>query len=113
MSKNNKMSKNSKMSEKDKKIVELLSGYFNEARTEYEKEKLNEMINIVNKAKSVKSYLCLINLEDATLANCSGFGDDIIHSVRTVCSDIREDEKEKKMLWIGIAKTILEVLEEN
>ena len=107
------MSKNNKMSKKEEVFIKLISKCFNEARTELIKEKLSELMNEANKAKSIKSYLCLINLGEETLAGCIGDADSIVNSIKTVCSNIREDEKEKKMLWIGIAKTILEVLEEN
>lgn len=122
------MSKNNKMSKKDRIFVELISSLFSEDEineltkklkkdcqkmdTKGAKETLNKVMDEVNKAKEVKSYLCLINFGETTLASLGGYFNDIISSVRTVCSNIREDEEEK-ILWRNIAETIFEVLGEN
>lgn len=106
------MSKNNKMSKKDRELIKLINDCFNEARTESTKEEFSRVVNEVNKAKSVRSFLCLVNFGEATLSSCSGYGGDVISSIKAACSNIKEDEREKKMLWREIAKTILEVLED-
>lgn len=105
------MSKNNKMSKKDRELIKLINDCFNEARTESTKEEFSRVVNEVNKAKNVRSFLCLVNFGEETLSSCSGYAGDIIGSIKAACSGIKEDER-KKMLWIEIAKTILEVLED-
>ena len=125
------MSKNNKMSKEDRIFVGLISSLFDKDEikelakklkkdskkmdTEKTKETLNKVMDEVNKAKEVKSYLCLINLGEETLSSCSGYFNDIISSIRTVCFNIKRDEreKEKRMLWRNIAETIFEILGEN
>ena len=123
------MSKNNKMSKKDRMFAELISSLFSEdeikeltkklkkdcQKTEVKeiKEILNQVMDDVNKAKEVKSCLCLINFGDKILASCGGYGYDIIDSVKTTCSNIREDEEDKKILWRNIAETIFEILGKN
>lgn len=123
------MSKNNKMSKEDRIFIELISSLFSEdeineltqklkkdcqkKEVKEIKEILNQVMDDVNKAKEVKSCLCLINFGEKTLASCGGYGYDIIDSVKTTCSNIREDEEDKKILWRNIAETILEVLGEN
>ena len=123
------MSKNNKMSKKDRIFIELISSLFSEdeikefaqklkkdcQKTEVKeiKEILNQVMDDVNKAKEVKSCLFLINFGEKTLASCGGYGYDIIDSVKTTCSNIREDEEDKKILWRNIAETIFEILGEN
>ena len=123
------MSKNNKMSKEDRMFIELISSLFSEKeikeltkklkkdcqKTEVKeiKEILNQVMDDVNKAKEVKSCLFLINFGEKTLASCGGYGYDIIDSVKTTCSNIREDEEDKKILWRNIAETIFEILGEN
>ena len=123
------MSKNNKMSKKDRIFIELISSLFSEdeingltqkLKKDYQKtevkeikEILNQVMDDVNKAKEVKSCLFLINFGEKTLASCGGYGYDIIDSVKTTCSNIREDEEDKKILWRNIAETIFEILGEN
>ena len=123
------MSKNNKMSKKDRIFIELISSLFSEdeikeftqklkkdcQKTEVKeiKEILNQVMDDVNKAKEVKSCLFLINFGEKTLASCGGYGYDIIDSVKTTCSNIREDEEDKKILWRNIAETIFEILGKN
>ena len=125
------MSKNNKMSKEDRIFAELISSLFSEDEikelakklkkdcqkmdTKGAKETLNKVMDEVNKTKEVKSYLCLINLGETTLASLGGYFNDIISSIRTVCFNIKRDtkEKEKRMLWRNIAETIFEILGEN
>ena len=123
------MSKNNKMSKEDRIFIELISSLFSEDEikeftkklkkdcqkmdTKGAKETLNKVMDNVNKAKEVKSCLCLINFGEKTLASCGGYGYDIIDSVKTTCSNIREDEEDKKILWRNIAETIFEILGKN
>ena len=123
------MSKNNKMSKEDRIFVELIRSLFSEDEikefakklkkdcqkmdTKGAKETLNKVMDDVNKAKEVKSYLCLINLGEETLSSLGGYFNDIINSIRTVCSNIREDEEDKKILWRNIAETIFEILGKN
>lgn len=123
------MSKNNKMSKKDRIFIELISSLFSEdeikeltqklkkdcqkKEVKEIKEILNQVMDDVNKAKEVKSCLFLINFGEKTLASCGGYGYDIIDSVKTTCSNIREDEEDKKILWRNIAETIFEVLGKN
>ena len=119
------MSKNNKMSKKDRIFIELISeDEIKELtkklkkdcqKTEVKeiKEILNQVMDDVNKAKEVKSCLFLINFGEKTLASCGGYGYDIIDSVKTTCSNIREDEEDKKILWRNIAETIFEILGKN
>lgn len=123
------MSKNNKMSKKDRIFIELISSLFSEdeineltqklkkdcQKTEVKeiKEILNQVMDDVNKAKEIKSCLFLINFGEKTLASCGGYGYDIIDSVKTTCSNIREDEEDKKILWRNIAETIFEILGEK
>lgn len=123
------MSKNNKMSKKDRMFAELISSLFSEneikeltkklkkdcqeMNTKKIKETLNEAMDYVNKAKEVKSYLCLINFGEQTLSSCGGCSNDIISSIRSACSNIREDEEDKKILWRNIAETIFEILGKN
>lgn len=123
------MSKNNKMSKKDRIFIELISSLFSEdeikeltqkLKKDYQKtevkeikEILNQVMDDVNKAKEVKSCLFLINFGEKTLASCGGYGYDIIDSVKTTCSNIREDEEDKKILWRNIAETIFEILGKN
>lgn len=123
------MPKNNKMSKEDRIFVELISSLFSEdeikeltkklkkdcqkKEVKEIKEILNQVMDDVNKAKEVKSCLFLINFGEKTLASCGGYGYDIIDSVKTTCSNIREDEEDKKILWRNIAETILEILGEN
>ena len=123
------MSKNNKMSKKDRMFVELISSLFSEdeikeltkklkkdsqkKEVKEIKEILNQVMDDVNKAKEVKSCLFLINFGEKTLASCGGYGYDIIDSVKTTCSNIREDEEDKKILWRNIAETIFEILGKN
>ena len=127
------MSKNNKMSKEDRIFAELISSLVSEDEikelakklkkdnqkmakkmdTEKTKETLNKVMDEVNKAKEVKSYLCLINLGEETLSSLGGYFNDIINSIRTVCSNIREDEEDKKILWRNIAETIFEILGKN
>ena len=125
------MSKNNKMSKKDRIFIELISSLFSEdeikeltqklkkdcKKTDVKeiKEILNQVMDDVNKAKEVKSYLCFINFGGKTLFSLGGYFNDIISSIKTVCSNIREDEKEKekRMLLRSIAETIFEILGKN
>ena len=123
------MSKNNKMSKEDRIFVGLISSLFSKdeikeltkklkkdcqkKEVKEIKEILNQVMDDVNKAKEVKSCLFLINFGEKTLASCGGYGYDIIDSVKTTCSNIREDEKDKKILWRNIAETIFEILGEN
>ena len=123
------MSKNNKMSKEDRMFVELISSLFSEdeikeltkklkkdsqkKEVKEIKEILNQVMDDVNKAKEVKSCLFLINFGEKTLASCGGYGYDIIDSVKTTCSNIREDEEDKKILWRNIAETIFEILGKN
>lgn len=123
------MSKNNKMSKKDRIFVELISSLFSKEEvkefaqklkkdcqkmnTKGAKETLKQVMDDVNKAKEVKSYLCLINFGEKTLFSLGGYFDDIISSIKTVCSNIREDEEDKKILWRSIAETIFEILGEK
>lgn len=123
------MSKNNKMSKEDRIFVELISSLFSEdeikeltkklekdhqkKEVKEIKEILNQVMDDVNKAKEVKSCLFLINFGEKTLASCGGYGYDIIDSVKTTCSNIREDEEDKKILWRNIAETIFEILGKN
>ena len=123
------MSKNNKMSKKDRIFIELISSLFSEdeineltqkLKKDYQKKEvkeikeiLNQVMDDVNKAKEVKSCLFLINFGEKTLASCGGYGYDIIDSVKTTCSNIREDEEDKKILWRNIAETIFEILGKN
>ena len=123
------MSKNNKMSKKDRMFAELISSLFSEdeikeltkklkkiakkMEVKEIKEILNQVMDDVNKAKEVKSCLCLINFGEKTLASCGGYSYDIIDSVKTTCSNIREDEEDKKILWRNIAEAIFEVLGKN
>ena len=126
------MPKNNKMSKEDRIFAELISSLFSEdeineltkklkkdcqkkevKEVKEIKEILNQVMDDVNKAKEVKSCLFLINFGEKTLASCGGYGYDIINSVKTTCSNIREDEEDKKILWRNIAETIFEVLGEN
>ena len=52
-------------------------------------------------------------LSTVTPENSLDYFNDIINSIRTVCSNIREDEEDKKILWRNIAETIFEILGEN
>lgn len=122
------MSKNNKMSKKDRMLTKLISSLFSEdeiekltkklkkdsqkMNTTAVREALNQVMDDVNKAKEVKSYLCLINLDEKTLSSCGGYLGDIISAVQTVCYN-NKDDKDKRMLWRSIAKTILEILGEN
>lgn len=117
------------MSKKDRIFIELISSLFSEdeineltqklkkdcQKTEVKEitEILNQVMDDVNKAKEVKSYLCLINFGKKTLVSCGGYGYDIIDSVKTTCSNIRENEEDKKILWRNIAETIFEILGKN
>ena len=123
------MSKNNKMSKEDRIFIELISSLFDKdeikefakklkkdcqkMNTKGAKETLNQVMDDVNKAKEVKSYLCLINFGEKTLFSLGGYLDDIISSIRIACSNIREDEEDKKILWRNIAETIFEILGEN
>ena len=123
------MSKNNKMSKEDRIFVELISSLFSKdeikeltkklkkdsqkKEVKEIKEILNQVMDDVNKAKEVKSCLFLINFGEKTLASCGGYGYDIIDSVKTTCSNIREDEEDKKILWRNIAETIFEILGKN
>lgn len=125
------MSKNNKMSKKDRIFIELISSLFSEdeikeltkklkkdcqkMEVKEIKEILNQVMDDVNKAKEVKSFLCLINFGEKTLFSLGGYFNDIISSIKTVCSNIREDEKEKekRMLLRSIAETIFEILGKN
>ena len=123
------MSKNNKMSKEDRIFVELISSLFSEdeikeltkkLKKDHQKKEvkeikeiLNQVMDDVNKAKEVKSCLFLINFGEKTLASCGGYGYDIIDSVKTTCSNIREDEEDKKILWRNIAETIFEILGKN
>lgn len=125
------MSKNNKMSKEDRMFAELISSLFSEDETkehtkklkkDYQKmdtkrvkETLSQVMDDVNKAKEVKSYLCLINFGERTLFSLGGYFNSIISSIRTVCFNIKGDEKEKekRMLFRNIAETIFEILGEN
>lgn len=123
------MSKNNKMSKKDRMFAGLLSLFSKDEierltkkledcqkmDTKTIKEGLNQVVDDVNKAKEVKSYLCFINLGGKTLSACSGYTDDIISSIRTVCFNIKGDkkEKEKRMLLRSMAEIIFNILGKN
>ena len=75
------MSKNNKMSKEDRMFAELISSLFSEdkikeltkkLKKDYQKKEvkeikeiLNQVMDDVNKAKEVKSYLCLINFRES------------------------------------------------